>query len=389
MVDNLNIAKRLIGAEFFSDDIAIDSQICIGVKNRRLKCRKCVEICSNDAITLEGKEVSVDQDSCTHCGACVTVCPIGAVKSNWLSWRDLLRNALQSMVSTNGRPILACDKVLEDAGDFDRAKVLTLRCLERIDEALLLTLFAGGASEIRLVSGDCKNCKTGCFGAVWTLICDYVLTQLDVIGLGEQKIMSYLSELPQDAYEIDKASFSNESLSRRDLFGGAKREAMQTVSDIIDEVVGSPDVQRVAAAFGLDVSGSAIEVASRGQICAWALESLSHIGSASSSDSVSSRAPQIPSRIFGDIEISSTKCTNCFLCTAYCPTKAIEKNLDGHKVLGFIVRPLLCVQCGACQDVCKSNAISLINMVSLDQVTAGLPKYINYADQDRQKHLLD
>ena len=51
----------------------VNQDICIG-------CGACVGVCPAGAIALndEGK-AAVDPDVCISCGACVGVCPVGAI----------------------------------------------------------------------------------------------------------------------------------------------------------------------------------------------------------------------------------------------------------------------------------------------------------------------
>lgn len=51
----------------------VDKETCVG-------CGACVAICPVGAISLEDK-ACIDADSCIGCGACVNVCPVGAISA--------------------------------------------------------------------------------------------------------------------------------------------------------------------------------------------------------------------------------------------------------------------------------------------------------------------
>ena len=53
----------------------IRQDACVG-------CGACVEICPAGAITLEGNKATILQEVCTRCSACMTACPTGAVRPN-------------------------------------------------------------------------------------------------------------------------------------------------------------------------------------------------------------------------------------------------------------------------------------------------------------------
>ncbi len=409
MVDSIGIAKRVFGAEYFDDDVETDSSKCISTRNRRLTCRACVEICPVSAISVSRGRLEVDHSNCTHCGACITVCPTQAFSSRWLPWVDLLSKCTSSLVETSGRPVIACVEGLSAAdpeGVRDIAKVVEMPCLERVDEGLLLSLCATGAAEIHLVHGDCVSCETGCLGAAWTLVAEMSREMLGCVGYSVAIVDS--DKLPEHAFDISSRRASGADMSRRDLFSSLRDDARQTAGQVVDEVMGSPEVMQVVSMLGLDLGGgSVLGEVSRGKICEWALGALafrkgvvsdvangsraaaeestaSRTNSAGSTASVDSAAPKarasrsiarevisslcdvwMPTRVFGTPRIDPDLCSRCFLCTVYCTSHALSKLVTDHRVVGFAIKPWLCTQCGACVDMCKPDAIEVEPAVDL------------------------
>ena len=68
---------------------------------------------------------------------------------------------------------------------------------------------------------------------------------------------------------------------------------------------------------------------------------------------------------------------------AYCRPGALAKLMDGPKVRGFEVRPWLCCQCGACEDICRPGALQVLGRADLAQVADGVPTHILYDDWER------
>lgn len=390
MVDKVKIVKRIVGEKYFTDDIAVERAKCCGVKHRNATCRRCVEICPKGALSIEKRDLLIDAESCNHCGACITVCPTQALFSNWLPWKDLLASAQKSVEASHGHPVIACTRMLEELqgeDDYDRDKVVELQCLERVDESLLFAMIASGARDIRLACDDCVSCDDGCMGAVWTIVVDDVRAMARTVGCDFP--ITVVHEIPEDVEQIEHASLSNKKLSRRDLFSGFKDQAVAAANVAFEETLADSTYGTVAAMFGIYAGGETpLDKASRGKVCEWALGSLalaydSEDGSAESAvenlDGVS-----MGSRLFSNIYIDGQKCTNCFLCVAYCKTFAIRRYSDKHRTLGFLTTPGLCVQCGLCVDLCKRHAISIDGQVRVTDLLQETTRAITYAKWEEQ-----
>ena len=52
--------------------IQVDIEKCTG-------CGDCLEVCTNQAVSLYAGKAAIDLDNCLACGACLQACPVGAI----------------------------------------------------------------------------------------------------------------------------------------------------------------------------------------------------------------------------------------------------------------------------------------------------------------------
>jgi uncharacterized protein len=52
--------------------LSVDSHLCSG-------CRKCVNVCNADAITIIGNKAIIDPTKCIQCFKCLDACPYDAI----------------------------------------------------------------------------------------------------------------------------------------------------------------------------------------------------------------------------------------------------------------------------------------------------------------------
>ncbi len=49
-------------------------------RDRCVGCRKCVEVCDSDAITIISNKAVIDPSKCIECLKCIDACPYDAIK---------------------------------------------------------------------------------------------------------------------------------------------------------------------------------------------------------------------------------------------------------------------------------------------------------------------
>ena len=74
-------------------------------------------------------------------------------------------------------------------------------------------------------------------------------------------------------------------------------------------------------------------------------------------------ASSVECRLAGAVVIDATRCDSCRMCATFCPTGAIRKFDDADGAIGVEHAPSDCVKCRSCQDVCRNDAITVIDTV--------------------------
>ena len=135
-----------------SRDITVHQHRCVRVRNRNATCARCAEACTSGCISYGDNELLIAPEKCIGCGTCATVCPTCALEAHRPNDAELLQTCLRALEATDGESIIACERVLEAVrGLFDPEKVVSVRCLGRVEESLLVELALAGAARITLV----------------------------------------------------------------------------------------------------------------------------------------------------------------------------------------------------------------------------------------------
>ncbi len=324
-------AAELVGEFDKPRFVTFDPAICAHSRNRRTGCTRCLDLCPTGAITPGKDSVLISAEICAGCGACAAVCPTGAA-SYALPPAEALLRRLRALLLTyreagGEAPLLLLHDAHGDAlidalarhGAGLPARALPLRINESssVDLPLLLSAFAWGAAQVRLLMPARR--PHGAEGALRNLeYANAVLAGLDVPDHGAPRAAAVetedpfslgeaLAAVPRRGLPFPPASF---------IALGAPRERLRQAGRALAEGAGRRDAV----------------------------------------------IPMPPLAPFGVAKVEVAGCTLCVACTSVCPTGALSANPETPQ-LRFLEEA--CVQCGLCASTCPEGVITLEPRLSL------------------------
>lgn len=376
LVDIVEMAEALESKTVF-----VASERCVAVRNRHSSCKKCIEACLADAISVSNNKVTLSASLCVSCGACTTVCPTEALVPLDPLDEDLIDSIEAAMEAADGVAVFACARMAaRRQGDPD--KYVAVPCLARMEESVLLSLAAKGVQDIVLVDGNCGTCKyrkcvpgiDATVGSANTLIA----TQ------GGSACVRRASEFPEGVVVLDARK--SYAAARRGFFtqaGSTAKSAAKTVAEkAISKALNESERKKKTLRERLRMSDGALphfDAERRMRV----LDAMDAIGT--------SVEPELETRLFGSVEIDEGKCSACFMCTVFCPTGALVKSDEKPEdekgsFLEFSVAD--CVQCNLCADACLKKCLSVSNVVSTEELFDFEPRLIHVPDPPKRAGLL-
>ena len=333
-----------------SNKIAVDQNRCVLVRNRNADCLRCAEACASGCISFDAEEarVVISPEKCIGCGTCATVCPTCALEAQDPTDSEFLR-ALAAVTEANeGEAVVACEQMLARAeGLFDPQRVVSVPCLGRVEESVVLALAAMGVHRVTLVSGPCAECTYKNGHNTANLVRETANELLETWGSDTRVRVS--AKLPSCIRKSDDAGFD---ASRRAFFAEAKDEAKRAaattvnfaISDALDEQQPEPPRYVKVQADGTLPH----HLPNRRRRTLAALRKLGE-----------PEDVMIGTRLWGHVIIDTEKCSSCQMCATFCPTGALEKFEDENGTFGVGHAPSACVKCRCCENICPEHAISI------------------------------
>lgn len=398
MVEKIDAAAhRHVGTAFEVVDgtaIRVHRERCAKVRNRNVDCLKCATACTSGCIALVDGELTLDAAKCVGCGTCATVCPTCALES--LNPSDAqLKTACMAAVR-DGEVIIACSQAAAALGDLAAPDACaSVVCAGRVDESLLAGLAAEGVSRVTVLCGQCDRCAQRHGRDTAELVAATARTLLDAWDSSTNVVVT--DEVPEgvlaDGVSVETARAALnaffveeraceplprhlecgiEEAESEDAFEAAEDTA--ACSPAVPTSLSSPEAEAadVTAGPGMrfywnsghtrKVAAHSMHVMRDGTLPHFVpdrrerlLDALAVLGEP--------QAPSISCRLAGAVVIDATRCDSCRMCATFCPTGAIRKFDDADGAMGVEHAPSDCVKCRSCQNVCRNDAITVVDEV--------------------------
>ena len=341
--------------------LAISRDRCVAVRNRNASCRKCVDACSFNALTVSANEITHDAGSCASCGACTAACPTEALSLVKPTDDELAAAAAKAATENDGVAVIACARIsskrLANPSQYAEAY-----CLARIEESLLLNLAAHGAEGIILVDGDCPTCK---YRDCTRTVEETVLFANELIAAhGGHARVTRASAFPENMHIQETSGLFGST--RRSFFsdaaGAARETAMTAARTTITHELGTTVAERSI--------GERLRVTDDGSMPR--LDMPRHDTLINAMDALGAPTVEnVESRRFANVCIDTGKCNACGMCGVFCPTGALRRADGGAasaqlQYLEFSMSE--CVQCGLCADVCWKDALTISSKIPTAQL---------------------
>lgn len=367
------IADMMEVADLFQvDNFRIELAHCTAVRNRNSKCRKCADICIENAITVENNSVTIDGGKCVNCGACVAVCPTNCIAPLNPTVQKLEAGAVKTANASKTACLACARKAAKHEADPDL--FFEVPCLAHVSEYGLLDIAAADVADIALVDGCCETCKYG--------------KANDAINTTVHEAEK-LIECVDGSVKITRSSEFPPHLAgtfKRNVRGSDRRGLMRQTGQYFATVAGKVADKTVQEKLGIGSDAnqpfdlkSRLKVGLGGKMPTFVPEAnmqlldnmlaLSQRGGSLDSDSSVNTATSpvhadtLETRRFGNVSINPDECSGCGMCVLFCPTAALkyaqydEPDDPDMRYLEFQVAD--CTQCNMCKDVCLRGCIDV------------------------------
>lgn len=296
----------------------VESSRCLQLSSTSNMCRKCKEICPNEAIDFKSGKVSLNKDLCNSCGICKGACPTQGINMKGIGEENVLRTIRDK------------DNIIFSCSQKNGIGTLKLTCLNALHPELLAALLIQyHHRRFYFNISRCKNCK---------------LNKKDNLLFSESlekaesfvKLLGINPECEIVENEENIRNISEKSISRRELFNLLKKESRNIATQAVDTIITDQDHFLAIRPILLNAMGE-------------------------KSDLIIDREINTKT-LLGTWNVTED-CDGCGDCQATCPNGAwkvdvLDKNLNIYH------NAAKCYQCGKCEEKCPKKAIEKGNLLT-------------------------
>ncbi len=315
--------------------VVLNPDRCTRACDRFSQCDACARACPVDAIQ-PGSRTQLNDERCVACGACIPVCPTGALGGDDAAQQ--LANCITQLGQVRAVELACARPGAAENGPADATTVIrTGGCLAALGPAVYVWLLASGVQQISVRLDACSECS---IGQVQTQIRG-TLARVRQLTRSDRLVDLDVRCLDWQARSV--VSTDNPPISRRDLLRVFAAEAPKLAARALPFENGS-------AATGKTPPPERRRL----------LHALSRFEGAT--------IP--PDNGLGLVRLEvRDNCTACGVCARICPTGALTFQA-GTSDFRLNWSASACTDCGMCLDVCQQDALRRAGTPTVDELVA-------------------
>lgn len=323
---------------------AIHAERCLLQRHQGASCKYCVDACKTNAILLGDGIISVNDDRCTGCGSCLSVCPVECFETSDWTERSLI--ATTERLGLDTYEFVCKSHPTPELGSEKQAILRVSACLAAISPGLWYELGQKYAVELRLEV--CSDCIFGANARLIRQAIDLASNWLRSSGYEERLTIHEDVDTSRSIQSKRVISAENPTLNRRDfLFGFARSSGSvdQALSCLPTDQFEVEDNTKLRPHLPNWLRGLAMVY----QVNPAQLQEVPAAGDQETDQ-------EIKPCLWPTLSVANS-CAACGACARYCPSGALSTAVRDNK-FQHIFYPGACIGCGLCAKVCSTRALT-------------------------------
>lgn len=287
--------------------VTIDPLLCQHSLRSAAGCTRCIDVCTESAISSGESGLEIDQLKCIECGSCAGTCPTGALQYERFNDRAFYSYISQFDMKPGTKVVMGCAEALHAFWWKNRSRTFPDTLFMEFPRVNALNIFhfllllARGAGRVIVLKRNEEETPGACLAQAG------LANRIMEILFGAKESVAVIPLKDASSLWEPNSVHITETLSPGG-FRTRRREIERILLFLVEHGSGRGDVEP-----GLSPS-------------------------------------------FGMLLCDKEACTQCLSCLNECRQGALKAH-EQSLILSF--KPILCVQCGLCTAVCPEDALKL------------------------------